>query len=90
MTATLVAKNGRLLARLVEDLLDVSRVAAGQFEIVRRLAASSRASGVAADSFISQPRLIRTSMACLPSFRGARPARPREPRPSPIFTRERR
>jgi signal transduction histidine kinase len=34
-TAALVARNGRLLARLVEDLLDVSRVAAGQFEIAR-------------------------------------------------------
>jgi signal transduction histidine kinase len=31
--ARIVAKNGRLLARLVEDLLDLSRVAAGQFEI---------------------------------------------------------
>ncbi len=31
----LVAKNGRLLARLVEDLLDLSRVTAGQFEISR-------------------------------------------------------
>jgi signal transduction histidine kinase len=29
----IVARNGRLLARLVEDLLDLSRVAAGQFEI---------------------------------------------------------
>jgi signal transduction histidine kinase len=33
--AALVARNGRLLARLVEDLLDLSRVAAGQFEIAR-------------------------------------------------------
>ena len=33
--AGLVAKNGRLLARLVEDLLDLSRVTAGQFEISR-------------------------------------------------------
>jgi signal transduction histidine kinase len=31
--AGLVARNGRLLARLVEDLLDLSRVTAGQFEI---------------------------------------------------------
>ena len=31
----LVTKNGRLLARLVEDLLDLSRVTAGQFEISR-------------------------------------------------------
>ena len=30
-----VAKNGRMLARLVEDLLDLSRVTAGQFEISR-------------------------------------------------------
>ena len=29
----IVARNGRLLARLVEDLLDLSRVTAGQFEI---------------------------------------------------------
>jgi signal transduction histidine kinase len=34
-TAALVARNGRLLARLVEDLLDLSRVTVGQFEIVR-------------------------------------------------------
>jgi signal transduction histidine kinase len=34
--AGLVAKNGRLLARLVEDLLDLSRVTAGQFEISRQ------------------------------------------------------
>ncbi len=33
--AGLVARNGRLLARLVEDLLDLSRVTAGQFEISR-------------------------------------------------------
>lgn len=31
--ASLVAKNGRLLARLVEDLLDVSRVTSGQLDI---------------------------------------------------------
>jgi signal transduction histidine kinase len=31
-----VARNGQLLARLVEDLLDLSRVSAGQFEIARR------------------------------------------------------
>ena len=31
--ARIVARNGRLLARLVEDLLDMSRAAAGQFEI---------------------------------------------------------
>lgn len=31
--ARIVARNGRLLARLVEDLLDLSRAAAGQFEI---------------------------------------------------------
>ncbi len=30
-----MAKNGYLLARLVEDLLDLSRVTAGQFEIAR-------------------------------------------------------
>ena len=33
--AGLVARNGRLLARLVEDLLDLSRVTAGQFDISR-------------------------------------------------------
>ena len=33
--ATIVARNGRLLARLVEDLLDLSRASAGQFEISR-------------------------------------------------------
>jgi signal transduction histidine kinase len=33
--ATIVARNGRLLARLVEDLLDLSRATAGQFEIAR-------------------------------------------------------
>ena len=33
--AGLVAKNGRLLARLVEDLLDLSRVTAGQLKISR-------------------------------------------------------
>jgi signal transduction histidine kinase len=31
--AAVVARNGRLLARLVEDLLDISRASAGQFEI---------------------------------------------------------
>jgi signal transduction histidine kinase len=31
--AAIVARNGRLLARLVEDLLDISRAAAGHFEI---------------------------------------------------------
>jgi signal transduction histidine kinase len=34
--AAVVARNGRLLARLVEDLLDISRVSAGQFEIAAR------------------------------------------------------
>ena len=34
--ATIVARNGRLLARLVEDLLDISRVAAGQLDISPR------------------------------------------------------
>jgi signal transduction histidine kinase len=34
--AAIVARNGRLLARLVEDLLDMSRVSAGQFEIARQ------------------------------------------------------
>jgi signal transduction histidine kinase len=34
--AAIVARNGRLLARLVEDLLDLSRVSTGQFEITRR------------------------------------------------------
>src|SRR5688572_6601583 len=33
--ASIVARNGRLLARLVEDLLDISRATAGQFEITR-------------------------------------------------------
>jgi signal transduction histidine kinase len=33
--AGLVARNGRLLARLVEDLLDLSRVTAGQLQIAR-------------------------------------------------------
>ena len=31
--AKIVARNGRLLARLVEDLLDLSRITVGQFEI---------------------------------------------------------
>jgi signal transduction histidine kinase len=34
--AAVVARNGRLLARLVEDLLDISRASAGQFEIASR------------------------------------------------------
>jgi signal transduction histidine kinase len=33
--AAVVARNGRLLARLIEDLLDISRAAAGQFEVTR-------------------------------------------------------
>ena len=33
--ASVVARNGRLLARLVEDLLDISRATAGHFEIAR-------------------------------------------------------
>jgi signal transduction histidine kinase len=33
--AAVVARNGRLLARLIEDLLDISRATAGQFEISR-------------------------------------------------------
>ena len=33
--ASVVARNGRLLARLVEDLLDISRATAGHFEITR-------------------------------------------------------
>ena len=33
--AAVVARNGRLLARLVEDLLDISRATAGHFEIDR-------------------------------------------------------
>ena len=31
--AAIVARNGRLLARLVEDLLDISRASSGQFEL---------------------------------------------------------
>jgi signal transduction histidine kinase len=34
--ANVVARNGRLLARLVEDLLDISKASAGQFEITPR------------------------------------------------------
>jgi signal transduction histidine kinase len=34
--AAVVARNGRLLARLIEDLLDISRATAGQFEITRQ------------------------------------------------------
>jgi signal transduction histidine kinase len=34
--ASVVARNGRMLARLVEDLLDISRASAGQFEIAPR------------------------------------------------------
>jgi signal transduction histidine kinase len=34
--AAVVARNGRLLARLVEDLLDISRASVGQFELSRR------------------------------------------------------
>jgi signal transduction histidine kinase len=33
--AAVVARNGRLLARLIEDLLDISRATAGQFEVTR-------------------------------------------------------
>jgi signal transduction histidine kinase len=33
--AAVVARNGRLLARLVEDLLDISRATAGHFDIAR-------------------------------------------------------
>ena len=33
--ATVIARNGQLLARLVEDLLDLSRATAGQFELSR-------------------------------------------------------
>jgi signal transduction histidine kinase len=33
--AAVVARNGRLLARLIEDLLDISRAAAGQFDVTR-------------------------------------------------------
>jgi len=33
--AAIVARNGRLLARLIEDLLDISRAMAGQFEVTR-------------------------------------------------------
>jgi signal transduction histidine kinase len=32
-SAVIIARNGRLLARLIEDLLDLSRVTVGQFEI---------------------------------------------------------
>jgi signal transduction histidine kinase len=34
--ASVVARNGRLLARLIEDLLDISRATAGQFELTRK------------------------------------------------------
>lgn len=34
--SAIIARNGRVLARLVEDLLDLSRVTAGQFELTRR------------------------------------------------------
>jgi signal transduction histidine kinase len=33
--AALVARNGRVLARLVEDLLDISRASVGQFDLIR-------------------------------------------------------
>ena len=33
--ASVVARNGRLLARLIEDLLDISRATVGQFEVTR-------------------------------------------------------
>lgn len=34
--AAVIARNGQLLARLVEDLLDLSRISSGQFEIARQ------------------------------------------------------
>jgi len=54
--ATIVARNGRMLARLVEDLLDLSRVTAGQFEITRRPMQFNAAVQAAVDSLAPRAR----------------------------------
>jgi signal transduction histidine kinase len=48
--AAVVARNGRLLARLVEDLLDISRATAGQFDIVREPMSMNSAAQAAIDA----------------------------------------
>jgi signal transduction histidine kinase len=48
--AAVVARNGRLLARLVEDLLDISRATAGQFDIVREPMSLNSAAQAAIDA----------------------------------------
>lgn len=48
--AAVVARNGRMLARLVEDLLDMSRVSTGQFTIAPRAIAFNAAIEAAVDA----------------------------------------
>ena len=50
--ASIVARNGRLLARLVEDLLDISRATVGQFEIARQPLSINGVARAAVDAMI--------------------------------------
>ncbi|MGE0449554.1 MAG: sensor histidine kinase [Vicinamibacterales bacterium] len=54
--AAIVARNGRVLTRLVEDLLDVSRVTAGQFELARRPMSFTPVVQNAVDAFAPRAR----------------------------------
>jgi signal transduction histidine kinase len=67
--AAIVARNGRLLARLVEDLLDISRAAAGQFDIVRETMSLNNAAQAAFDAMA--PVAAANGVTLVSSFEAA-------------------
>jgi signal transduction histidine kinase len=77
--ASVVARNGRLLARLVEDLLDISRATAGQFEIAREPISINAVTQSALDAMApvaeEQDVTLVSQLRAQPGFVEADPAR---------------
>src|SRR5688572_13387627 len=77
--ASIVARNGRLLARLVEDLLDISRATAGQFEISREPTSINGVTQAAIDALMpvagEQHVTLASRLEARPGLVDADPAR---------------
>ena len=77
--ASVVARNGRLLARLVEDLLDISRATAGHFEIAREPISINGVTQSALDAMApvaeEQDVTLSSQLRAQPGFVEADPAR---------------
>jgi signal transduction histidine kinase len=61
--ASVVARNGRLLARLIEDLLDISRATVGQFEVTRAPVSLNTITQAAVDAITPAATAKRVTLA---------------------------